>query len=206
MPEFPTKEVNIAALAYQMVNGYIGHMADFPSIVPDSVFLLIYRHVEYKATRDANHQAQAAVRLATKNKNAGLAALKDLMKSCLKKSEVDTADEPEKLTEIGWGPKAPPQPVAAPGQPLNLHPIVEGQGTCLLAWDSPIAGRAVRNYIIQRRDLGQSDFGPWNIANSALGNQINLTDQPRGVQVEYRVKAVNLAGESSSSNTVTAVL
>ena len=202
MPEFPKREQEIFPLAFRMVNGFINHLADFPSITPDDVFLLINTSQGYKAARDISHQAQAALKLATRNKSAGLKALADLMKSLLKRSEVDTAAAPEKLTEIGWGPKAAPQPIEAPGQPRNLQARSQGQGTCRLVWQSPAAGGAVRNYIIERRDLGANGFGPWNIVGSALGNRIDLTGQLRGVQCEYRVKATNLGGQSTPSNTV----
>ena len=45
------------------------------------------------------------------------------MKSCLKKSEVDTVGDPEKLNLIGWGPRQSRQPADAPGQPMNLDAI-----------------------------------------------------------------------------------
>ena len=208
MPEFPKREQEIFPLAFRMVNGFINHLADFPSITPDDVFLLINTSQGYKAARDISHQAQAALKLATRNKSAGLKALADLMKSLLKRSEVDTAAAPEKLTEIGWGPKAAPQPIEAPGQPRNLQARSQGQGTCRLVWQSPAAGGAVRNYIIQRNQqpAGGGAPGEWEIVGTALNNQINLTDQPRGIQMNYRVMAANVAGESAPSNIAPVVL
>jgi hypothetical protein len=41
---------------------------------------------------------------------------------------------------------------------------------------------------------------------SSLNNEINLIDQPRGIQMEYRVKAANIGGESTPSNTAAVVL
>ena len=202
MAEFPKREQEIFPLAFRMVSGFAAHLADFPSITPDDVFLLINVSQEYKAARDISHQAQAALKQATNSKNSRLTELKGLMKNLLKKSQVDTAGSPQKLTQIGWAPKAAPQPVAIPGQPRNLQARNQGQGTCRFVWQSPAAGGAVRNYIIERRDLGANGFGPWNIVGSALGNRIDLTGQLRGVQCEYRVKATNLGGQSTPSNTV----
>jgi hypothetical protein len=131
------------------------------------------------------------------------------MKNDLKLSEVDVTDDPEKLTEIGWGPKADPQPIIAPGSPTELHPIAEGQGTIWLAWTKPAAdsGGPVRNYIIERRQQAQGgEFGAWSLVSTTYNCEINLTDQPVTVRVEYRVKASNAAGESMPSNSVSVVL
>jgi len=40
----------------------------------------------------------------------------------------------------------------------------------------------------------------------AMESETSLTNQPRGPQLEYRVKAVNVGGESIPSNTVAIVL
>ena len=130
------------------------------------------------------------------------------MKNDLKLSEVDTVDDPTKLAEIGWGPRQAPQPTEAPGQPNNLHPVAEGQGMLWLAWDRPASGGPVRNYIVERREqpAGGGEFDDWAIAGTSLNNEINLTEQPRGIQMEYRVTASNTAGESNPSNVASVVL
>ena len=40
----------------------------------------------------------------------------------------------------------------------------------------------------------------------AIESETSLTNQPRGPQLEYRVKAINVGGESIPSNTVAVVL
>ena len=40
----------------------------------------------------------------------------------------------------------------------------------------------------------------------AIESEASLIDPPRGPQLEYRVKAVNVGGESIPSNTVAVVL
>jgi len=47
--------------------------------------------------------------------------------------------------------------------------------------------------------------GSWLLAGTAMEEQVTLTHQPAG-QLEYRVTALNRAGESLPSNTVTVVL
>jgi hypothetical protein len=190
-----------------MVAGYTAHPEDFPSI---GLGALTSALSVYQGNKQTQVDARAQAQIATDAKQERLDALMELMRNDLKLSEVDVADEPEKLTQIGWAPKQPPQPIAAPGQPTNLTPVAEGPGTLLLAWDRPVTGSggAVRNYIIERRQqpAGGGEFGSWSIIGTALNNEINLLDQPRGIQLEYRVRAINTGGESAASNTVAVVL
>lgn len=208
MPAFPTKETNIAVLAYRMVAGYVDHLADFPHIGFGGLNMLLVAYSNYSTARDVQGQACAVVKLATDNKNASLGTLRELMKKCLKKSEVDVGSDSEKLEYIGWGPKAEPQPADPPAAPGNLTSLAEGPGTVILKWDSPIDSAPVRNYITEKRiyleDKGR--FGPWQIAGTSLDNEINLKNQPTGVQLEFRAKAINAGGESSPSNTIAVVL
>jgi len=205
MPEFPTKEADILALLNQMIAGRQAHPADFPYWTGPTLEM---RRSNYIAAKNSRTNAYAAAQLATREKLAALKSLEEVMKNRLKQAEVGVAGDPEKLAYIGWGPKAQSQPVEAPGQPNNLHPVAEGQGILWLVWDSPANGGPVRNYIIERREqpAGGGEFKRWSLAGSAMNNEINLDDQPRGVQMEYRVKAINTGGKSAPSNTVAVVL
>jgi len=211
MPKFPNKEADVVALAEAMIAGYTAHPADFPSIDPlVDLPALQTALTDYQTNKNSQEDARAQAQLATVTKASTLDALMELMKNDLKLSEVDVVDSPEKLAEIGWGPRQQPQPVAAPGQPTNLHPVAEGQGIVWLEWDRPAAGSGgpVRNYIIERREqpAGGGEFGAWAIVGTALNNEANLSDQPRGIQMEYRVTAANVTGESMPSNTAAVVL
>jgi len=132
------------------------------------------------------------------------------MRTQLKQSEVDVAADPEKLELIGWGRKAPAQPSDPPGQPRNLDPVIQGPGTLFLDWKPPASGSGgpVRTYLIERREqpVGGGAFSAWRQVGASLTPEAHLTNQPRNQQLEYRVRAVNLAGQSAPSNTVKAVL
>ena len=208
MPRFPKREADILALVQAMIDGYAAHAGDFPSNI---VFLLWATRSGYITAKDAQIEAMAAAQVATDEKDTALAALLEKMKAELKKSEVDVGDDSEKLEYIGWGPKAPPSPADPPGQPRNLDAVMQSAGTVLLDWKAPArgSGGTVRTYVIERRDQpegGGGGFGNWAQASIALESEAMLMNQPRGPQLEYRVKAINTGGESIPSNTVAVVL
>jgi len=211
MAQFPKAEADIAALANAMIAGYIAHPADFPSMDPLTDLVALQTMLtNYNASKTAQVDALAAAQVATETKNQRLDALENVMRDELKKSEVDVGSDSEKLEYIGWGPKAPPSPADPPGQPRNLDPVVQGAGTLFLDWKAPArgSGGTVRTYIIERREqpAGGGEFGSWSQVGIALETETTLADQPRGPQLEYRVKAVNAGGESIPSNTAAVVL
>ena len=207
MPKFPKREADIMALANVMVTGYVYHTADFPSA---NWGYLSSRRFVYNIFRRKHVEAQAKAQIATEQKDAKLAALIEVMKKELKKSEVDVGKESEKLGYIGWGPKAPPASTDPPGQPRDFEAAIQGAGTVLLDWKAPArgSGGTVRTYVIERREQPQDggEFGNWAQAGIALESETTLMNQPRGVELEYRVIAVNSGGQSTFSNTVAVVL
>ena len=64
-------------------------------------------------------------------------------------------------------------------------------------------GGKVAAYKIERRERPS---GPRTDAGMAIESEITLSNQERGKEWEYRVFAVNKAGEGTPSNTVMAVL
>jgi len=211
MAQFPNAEADIVALANAMIAGYIAHPADFPSTDPLTDLVALQTMLtNYNASKTAQIDALAAAQVATETKNLRLGALENVMRDELKKSEVDVGSDSEKLEYIGWGPKAPPSPAETPGQPRNLDPASQGAGTLFLDWKAPArgSGGTVRTYVIERREqpTGGGEFGSWAQIGIALETETTLADQPRGQQLEYRVKAVNAGGESVPSNTAAVVL
>ena len=206
MPKFPKTEAEIVALAETMVAGYTLHAVDFPSVTVADLSTVLSN---YKSQRQSQENARSQAQISTVTKDEKLDTLVELMRNDLKVSEVDVTSDPEKLTEIGWGPRQQPQPIIAPGSPSELHPIAEGQGTILLKWEKPAtsSGGAVRNYIVERRQQAQGgEFGAWSLANTTYNCEMNLTDQPETVRLEYRIRASNAAGESMPSNSISVIL
>ena len=199
--KFPKKESDVAALSNSMVSGYTAYAVDFPNADAGAVGAA---RAAYLLAKDAQTQAQGQAQLATEEKEATLTALEDLLRTQLKQSEVDVVTDPEKLELIGWAPKSARQPANPPGQPLTFASVMQGDGTVIFEWKSPLNGTngPVRSYIIERREepAGGGVFGSWTQTGFAMESEITLTGQPRGVQLEFRVVAANAAGNSEPSN------
>ena len=201
--DFPTTEPEIKAFCDRMLDGYMWHGADFPKVnrVP-----LTSKRLSYIMARKALVEARSKLRFAVKATDERLQELKTVMKNCLQKSEVDVAGNPEKLRQIGWGPRTEPQPAQLPGQPMNLRIVAKDDRTVTLQWEKPLDGQRVRNYVIERRQENGDGVGDWTIFCISYQTQAKLTGQPLGVHLEYRIKAANNAGTGPASNTVSVVL
>ena len=135
--------------------------------------------------------------------------MKELISAELKKSTFEVSSDPDKLGFIGWGAKLATTPVHHPASPRNLDATIKSHGKVSLDWKKPAdSGVACEDYIVERREqsAGGRDFGKWTQVSVTVDQVAELTDQPNGIQIEYRVKARNLGGESDPSNSVVVVL
>ena len=206
MPTFPRREPDAVALADAMIAGFQQNPSVFPHADVPGLQAL---RTAYQTTKNAQLDAEAKAQLVTETKDHALLALEELMKKELRQSEVDAADDPTKLALIGWGPKAPAQPSNPPGQPRNLDPVVQGPGVLFLDWKVPAPGPGGRGrtYLVERREqVNGGAFNEWHQVGIALESELTLSEQPRNIQLEYRVVAVNNGGNSVPSNTASVVL
>ena len=104
---------------------------------------------------------------------------------------------------MGWGGRKPGESLEFPGQPRSLEAPRQDEDSIFLDWKAPVDGGKVPSYTIQRRERPE---GAWPIAGVATETETTLTGQERGKEFEYRVIAVNKAGEGAPSNTVMGVL
>ncbi len=217
MPTFPKREADILALANQMLAGYTAHPAIFPHA---DAYALENARNDYTNQVVVQDCFVSAARIATDAKEDAYDDLVAEMKQQLKRSEVDTHDNPTALTLIGWDAQAASNAVRKPGQPRHLEATQQGPGTVTLDWKPPLSSSirnphsairnrfgAVRSYIVLRREqpAGQP-FTDWFQAGLALETEITLTNQPRFIQLEYRIIAINASGVSTPSNVATVVL
>lgn len=215
MVAYPRTQAEILGLVESMIAGYSKHPDDFPSA---DIANLQNARDQYQTASVALANAQAAAIQAANKKAEKLKQLQTITKAQLKRSQVDTMDNPQKLCFIGWGPRVEPRSMQAPRPPANLKIISQGiiggedkKGLLELSWDKSdyLRARFVRYYCIQRRQMAVKDGdeqGRWQQVASAINNKILLKDQPVGQRLEYRVKAVNKGGESPPSSTITVTL
>jgi hypothetical protein len=198
---FPEAEPEIAALAQLLVQGLGQATEDFPAppVPPEE---LRAKLDAYHATAAATVVAETAVREQHAAKDLALEDLVDDMRANLKYAEVAVRDQPEKLNQLGWGPRRSPVSLKEPGEVRDIRIVSEGDSWVILSWNPPVDGGQVGAYKIQRK--GQS--GAWKDIGTSVDITTLLTNQPRGVEFEYRVLAVNKKGTGQPSATVTVVL
>ena len=201
MARFPKSEAKVAQLAQQIADGLAGAADDFPS-PPVPPPTLKAQLDDYQMKRAALAESRAEARIRGADKNRALKTLKDSMRANLRYAEVMARRHPEQLSQLGWGARRPRTPLAPPGEVRNMAIREEGDTWILLAWDAPEDGGEVAAYRVQRRKLG----GAWEDVETSIDRVELLRDQPRGVELRFRVRAMNRAGIGPPSTTVTAVL
>ena len=205
MAQFPISESDILMLAQAMQTGLENNLTVFPA-PPVTAANLSTALGNYVAAKDGAIAAQAMATGAIAAKNAALQTLVDDMKADLRYAEDKTHNDNAQLHLIGWSARsaATPTPaLALPGQARILEAPRQGEGWIFLDWKEPTDGGPVATYRIQRR---LRPDGAWLDVGLAIDSETTLTGQERAKEWEYRVSAVNKAGESKASNTVMAVL
>jgi hypothetical protein len=202
MAKFPIREAEVKSLAQNIATGLVDNVATYPAPPVTAVALQAVLD-SYITLGDEAVSARAASELATDTKVAGFDELTDAMRAVLRYAE-DTVDYDDTLlSKLGWGGKASGTALEAPGQPRILEIVSQGEGWINLDWKRPDYGGKVASYKIERRERPS---GEWGIVALAIESEVALTSQERGKDWEYRVIAVNKAGEGVPSNMVDAVL
>ncbi len=101
------------------------------------------------------------------------------------------------------GPRRNGSSLEAPGEVRDIRIVSEGDTWVTLRWNPPVNGGAVGAYQIQRK---RKDAGVWEDVGGSVDTVQTLSNQPRGIEMDDRVVAVNKAGIGQPSATVTVVL
>jgi len=203
---FPRTEEETISLCEQMIAGLSAHADDFTSITPVMLADLQGTLTQYQADKEAQDYVEAQTKIVTLQKEGRFDTVVALMKATLKRAEMDCENKPERLSNIGWCPRIVPAPTVPPYPGRMLKVTAQGPGNLWFEWE-PIGVSSISHWVIERREQSAAgEFGPWASAGTAANTSCHLIDQPRGVGLEYRVKAVNAAGESQPSNSVSTVL
>jgi len=205
MARFPRTEAEIVTLAQAMVSGLtsaagLPNVYPSPPVAPAELTALISA---YTTARNAAIAAQAAAEEATTAKDEALEDLADAMKSDIRYAENTVDFDDDKLKLIGWAGRKEHTPLDPPGQARLLEAPKQGEGWVFLDWKAPIDGGAPAAYKVMRRER---PAGLWEEAATAVISEATLVEQPRGKELEYRIIAVNKAGDGEPSNTAMVVL
>ncbi len=202
MSRFPKREAEIAALARKLIHGFTTAAEDFPNppVPADELQVALE---EYNTAKEATIDAEAAAQETYTTKDDALEELADKMKVNIRYAEHVGRKAPEKLTQIGWGPRKERTPLDVPGQVRSLELLQQGEGWLVLDWKHPIDGGRVSAYRVRCREF---ENGGWRDVAMAIDTEVLLNNQERGTELAYEVVAVNKAGVGEPSNIVTVTL
>lgn len=202
MAQFPFKQAEVVALAKSVLAGLAGNTAIYPAPPIDLA--------DFQAAIDSYYQASAALteakavkEMATRQKQDALADLKDKLKKQLRYAENIIDFDDNKLNMLGWAGRREKSSIL-PGQVRNLCVLEQGTDFVVLNWMAPADGGKAGAYQVLRRDNQQSS--EWINAGVSIATKVKLLDQPRHIDLEYRVAALNKTGQGQPSNTVAVVL
>lgn len=202
MAQFPIREADIKVLAQNIVTGLTANAVLYPA--PPVTAIDLQAVLDSSITlSDEVVAARAAAEQATATKDAGLEELTTAMRAVLRYAEDTVNYDDAQLSLLGWGGRAAAVALEAPGQARMLEIVNQGEGWVELDWKKPADGGKVASYKIERRERPSGD---WSLISLALESESMLSSQERGKDWEYRVIAVNKAGEGVASNTVAAVV
>jgi hypothetical protein len=201
MPVFPKAEGKILALARLVIEGLRRSPEDFPK-PPVSADELEAGAWDCEAKLTAATAADAARHQAHVDKDKAFAEFTRRLKAVLAYAEIAARRQPAKLTGLGWGPRRAKQRPQAPGEVRSPRIEEQGETHVILTWKRPVDGGRVVAYTIE----GKRDGSPWQPVATQTKTRARLDDQPRGVELEYRVFAWNKVGQGNPSATVRAVL
>ena len=201
MARFPKSQDRVAQLAQDLISGLRSNSEIFPA-PPAPPAELEELLATCAAAREAANAAAAAAIEAHAAKAVAFRALKERMKDDLRYAEQIVKPDPDQLHLLGWSGTRPRTRLEPPGQVRLLTVLREGDTWVRLGWEAPTDGGKVAAY----RIIGRNSDGPWTDIGMAVECRKQLDRQPRGVELEYQVIAVNKAGEGVPSNLVRAVL
>ena len=202
MARFPRTEAEVVALAEAMRSGLNDNVAVYPAppvVVADLTALIS----TYTSAKNAAIAAQATAEQATADKDDALDDLVDSMKSDIRYAENTVDFDDDKLKLIGWAGRKAAMALTVPGQPRLLEAPRQGAGWVFLDWKAPVDGGSPAAYKVMRRERPE---GAWQETATAVISEATLVEQPTGKELEYRIIAVNKAGDGEPSNTAMVVL
>nr|VFJ98246.1 MAG: Fibronectin type III domain-containing protein [Candidatus Kentron sp. LFY] len=200
--KFPKAEAEVLELGRKMSAGFAAHTDLYPA-PPVSLADFDAAMADYVSARETLDEINAQAKRALEVKDKALAAFEEGMKTNLRYAELTVKDDEGDLELIGWHGRKSPTPLAPPGRTRDFTASDRGEGWIALQWRKPLDGGKAAAYKVQRREDGKPD---WLDVGMSMETSITLTGQPGGIRLEFRVVAMNKAGEGEPGNSILAVL
>ena len=185
-----------------MATGLVSNIAIYPA-PPVSPIDLATALNAYGTARSAAIAAEASAETATSTKLEFLEDLVEAMKTNIRYAENTVNFDDDKLKLIGWAGRKAATALQIPGQTRLLEVPRQGSAWIILDWKKPVDGGVAAAYKIMRRER---PAGAWSEVATAVETEATLVEQPKGKELEYRIIAVNKAGDGEPSNTEMVVL
>ncbi len=199
--EFPEREEDIVEFALRIAEWLEQHPDAFPGM-PFSAAELRSSVDTFNAAQARAADAEARAHASHVATDRSLERLKETLTAHLRYVEIEVRGQPERLSGLGWGGRPGATDREPPSEVRDVIATKQGDTSVLLEWRPPVGGGPAAAYRIQRRKRG----GTWEFVARAVDNDFLLGDQPRGVDFDIRVVAVNNAGAGEPSAVVTVVL
>nr|VFK59445.1 MAG: Fibronectin type III domain [Candidatus Kentron sp. UNK]VFK68732.1 MAG: Fibronectin type III domain [Candidatus Kentron sp. UNK] len=200
--KFPKAEAQVLELGRKMSAGFTAHPDIYPA-PPVSLADFDATMADYVSAREVLDESNAQAKRALEAKDKALAAFEHNMKTNLRYAELVVNDDEGDLELIGWHGRRSPTPLAPPGRTRDLAAPDRGDGWITLQWRQPADGGKAAAYKVQRREDGKPD---WMDVGMVMETEMTLAGQPGGIRLEYRVVAMNKAGQGEPGNSILAVL
>lgn len=213
MPQFPDRKADKDALYSAILTGIAANPVDYPNGLgqPFNTTTLTTLNNTKNTAKTTRQTEEGQFRVAVTAENAAYTNEDTEARRIINLAIATHGVNSPKLVLIGWGPiDAADSQVA--GQPRQLEAVVQGPGDVFLDWKNPLPGGGfgeVSFYRVERRQrtlvgAQTEDWGAWQATTTVT--EMGLSGLTRGVEFDFRVVAVNSAGDSVPSNIVTAVL
>jgi len=211
MPEFPERKHEQLVLCAEVAAGIAANPTEFPNPPFNDVMLsgLVAMTISKITVRVAK---EAELKQAIDEENEVHELTIKLCKQYLAEAEARYANESAILKKLGWDVKSEPRHLE-PGQVRNLEVAPKGPGIVLLDWKAPARTKSVGStsgYRIERQIIDiqtrnvTEEWGQWQ--TSCYATEEVLHEQPRAVEISYRIVATNRNGDGPASDVETIVL
>jgi len=211
MATFPDSKNEILILAANVVEGINqnpNHFAN-PPFDPSLLNQRVTEEISIIARRQAK---EAEMKALVEEDEAKMAEIIELLRALLDLAEAKYPKDAAILKELAWDIRADRR-YLKPGQVRNLEAEPQGPGSVLLDWKAPARTKSVgatSGYRIERHihdfndDKTVEDWGKWQF--NSYETEETLHDQPRGVEISYRIVPTNRTGDGPASDVETVVL